>query len=118
MPTGVPRQVTDAWLEGERRRSHLVRVVVYLDVDELRDLELLVRHRRGGASRSAVVRRAVGYLRAKEAAWLVRARAAEERRAREAAELAAARAMSGEDRERLTVENTVAEALTIVRGAA
>ena len=58
-----------------------IRVVVYLDRAALEDLEDLIHYRHGHNSRSAVVREAIMWLRAKEAGWLLRAeRAAAKRR--------------------------------------
>jgi Arc/MetJ-type ribon-helix-helix transcriptional regulator len=62
-------------------------VTVWLDEAQLADLELLVNYRHGPHSRSAVVRRAVERLFGKEAAWLIRARRAEQLRRQAEAEL-------------------------------
>jgi hypothetical protein len=109
MARGVPKRVT------ERSEAPLVRVVVYVDQGALEDLELLVRYRFGPRSRSAVVREAIGWLRAKEASWLLearrRARVDRERADREAVEASRPR----EERERLEAEEAVASALAMAR---
>ncbi|HWE07808.1 MAG TPA: hypothetical protein VG325_00545 [Solirubrobacteraceae bacterium] len=94
-------------------RAPLVRVVVWLDAAALEDLELLARYRHGGQSRSAVVRGAVDWLRAKEAAWLMRSRRQHELRAQEAAELA--QALSAPERERLEAEALLDAAIDVIR---
>lgn len=115
MPKGIPRRVSDAW--EREQAAPLVRVVVYLERRAVEDLELLMRYRHGVASRSQAVREAVLAMRAREAAYLVRARGQEERRRQEAAELEAARSLSREERERAGTECLVAEALAIAREA-
>lgn len=100
---------------GHLSESPLVRVVVYLELAALEDLELLVRYRRGGATRSAVVREAIDWLRARHAAWLIRAKRQERVQARRAAEDARAVAITGADRDRIAVEQLVDQALAIAR---
>jgi hypothetical protein len=89
-------------------------VTVWLDEAELVDLELLVRHRHGPHSRSAVVRLAVEWLCAKEAGWLVRARRAEERRRQAEAELQAALRTPREERDRLDRNALIRRAVDLV----
>jgi hypothetical protein len=93
----------------------LVRVVVYLELTALEDLELLVHYRRGGSTRSAIVREAISWLRAREAAWLIRAKHQERVQARRAAEDARALAIARADRDRIAVEQLVDQALAIAR---
>lgn len=93
--------------------SELIRVTLLLDRDALEDLERIVRYRHGPASRSSVVREAVMWLRAREAAHLLAQHDNEERRARERAELEARRALGAVERQRLAVEDQVARALGI-----
>jgi hypothetical protein len=88
-------------------------VVVWLDEAALEDLELLVRYRHGGQSRSAVVRGAVDWLRAKEAGWLMRSRHQAQLRAQEAAELEAA--LSAPERERLEAEELLDAAIDVIK---
>jgi len=96
----------------------LVRVHLVLKREALEDLERLVRYRHGGRSRSEVVREAISWLRAKEAAWLLRARRQEELQAKALAELEAARGMGAIERQRLREEEALSAALRIVDGAA
>jgi hypothetical protein len=100
---------------GHVSEPPLVRVVVYLELVALEDLELLVRYRRGGSTRSAIVREAIGWLRAREAAWLIRAKRQEELQARRATEDARAVAIARADRDRMAVEQLVDQAVVIVR---
>jgi hypothetical protein len=93
----------------------LVRVVVYLELTALEDLELLVHYRRGGSTRSAIVREAISWLRAREAAWLIRTKRQQQLQTRRAAEDARALAMARADRDRIAVEQLVDQALAIVR---
>jgi len=113
MPRGIPRRVSDAW-EAEEA-APLVRVVVYLERQAVADLELLMRYRHGVTSRSQIVREAVLAMRAREAVYLVRARAQEERRRREVADLEAALALPREERDRAESEAVVAQALAIAQ---
>lgn len=111
MPKGIPKRVTDAW---ERDQAEpMVRVVVYLKRRAIEDLELLMRYRHDVRSRSEVVREAVLALRAREAAFLMRARDNDERRRRKAAELERPR----EERDRVAASELVAEAVAIARQA-
>jgi hypothetical protein len=110
MPRGIPRRVSDAW-EAEQA-APMVRVVVYLERRAIEDLQLLVRYRHGAGSRSEIVREAVLAMRAREAAYLVRARRWEERRRREAAE----RDCSRSERDQLAELELVAEAVRIASG--
>lgn len=116
MPKGIPRRVSDAW--ERERAAPLVRVVVYLERSAIEDLELIMRYRHGVGSRSQVVREAVMAMRAREAAYLARARAQRERRRQEAADLEAARSSTREERERASTEELVAGAVAIARGEA
>ena len=93
--------------------SDRVRVVVYLDRAALEDLELLVGYRHGVSSRSEVVRQAVMWLRAKEAAWLLRARSYERHQAARLAEDERARKLSREERERVDEQAAIAEAVRL-----
>jgi hypothetical protein len=95
-----------------------IRVVVYLEPRALEDLELLVRYGRGPHTRSAIVREAIDWLRAKEAAWLLGYRRQAERRQRERDELDAARKLPREDRDRNDRERVIAQAVAIVRAEA
>jgi Ribbon-helix-helix protein, copG family len=61
-----------------------VQVRVTLDESQLERLELIVAYRRGKRTRSAVVREAIEWQLAKEAAWLLRAQAASAERDRRA----------------------------------
>jgi hypothetical protein len=93
-----------------------VRVVVVLDRAALEDLEVMVRHRHRGASRSEVVGHAVMWLRAKEATWLLRIKAAEERAARLAEEERRRVAFDRGEWERVKEEASVADAVQWVTG--
>jgi hypothetical protein len=75
-----------------------------------------MRYRHGISSRNQVVREAIGWLRAKEAAWLIRARRQEERRRRDAEELEAGLNVPREQREHQEVEAVVRDALAVARG--
>ena len=97
------------------RRTPRVRVELLLDDGVLEDLELLRRYRHGPESRSQVVREAIDWLRAKEAAWLIRAQRAERRRQQRERELELARRLPRETRDRADVEELVEEALAIAR---
>ena len=91
-----------------------IRVVVWLDAGSLERLETIVRHRRGPRSRSAVVREAVGWLLAREAAWLLRQQAAEDGRRRREADLQLALAIPRQQRDELDVQAAIAAALRLV----
>jgi hypothetical protein len=109
MPTGVPRRVT----EEHARRGELVRVVVLLERGALEDLEVLCRHHYGAETRSAVVRRAVGLLLAREALQVVRGHDVDRRRAERAAEEARALVVSRELRDEQRAAATVEGALRV-----
>lgn len=95
-----------------------VSVHVVLDRRQLEDLELLVRYRHGERhSRSAVIRRAVGWYLAKEAVWLVRQRRAEAARQARAAELERARRLPREDRGASDRADLVRRAVDLAREA-
>ena len=97
------------------RRTPRVRVELLLDGGVLEDLELLRRYRHGPESRSQVVREAIDWLRAKEAAWLIRAERAERKRRERERELELARRLPRETRDRVDAEQLVAQALAIAR---
>lgn len=102
---------------GRVSDAPLVRVVVYLELTAVEDLELLVRYRRGGSTRSAIVREAISWLRAREAAWLIRAKRQKQLQARRAAEDARAATIARADRDRMAVEQLVDQATAIAREA-
>jgi hypothetical protein len=113
MPKGTPRRVT----QEHERRGELVRVTVQLERGALEDLEVIVRARRRGLTRSAVVAEAVGWLLAREAGALVRERAVEQRRARREHEAARAAAQSREDCDEEDRLATVSKALELATEA-
>lgn len=90
-----------------------VRIVVWLDAQAVDDLADIIAFRRGRQSRSAVVREAVTWLLAKQAAWLLRERAANDRRRCEAELKAAAASLA--ERERAAIDISVAQALRVAR---
>lgn len=112
MPRGLPRRAS----EEAARRSQLVRVSVRLELGALEDLELLMRYRHPGLSRAAVIREAVTWLRAREAASLVRYRDVDDRRRRRAREEARALALSRQERDQGDAADRLAAALAIARG--
>jgi hypothetical protein len=98
-------------LEKPRR----IRVDVYLDADAVADLELFVAYRRGKLTRSAVVREAVDWLRAKEAEWLVGRRRYEQLRRVEVERDEIARTTSWAERDRRAQEDKLERARVAVR---
>lgn len=98
--------------------EQLVRVVVYLPQRAIEDLELLRLYRHGRESRSQVVREAVMWLRAREAAWILSQRRAQAKRERERAELEAMRGQGAIERKRQTDEDRVDEAVDVVSRSA
>jgi Arc/MetJ-type ribon-helix-helix transcriptional regulator len=108
MPTGTPRRVTEAF-----ERSDFVRVTLVLDRRVLEDLELLLEHRHGARSRSEVVREAIRWLRAREAASIVQLRGIQERKADAAAREAEAIAHSRAERDVRDQEHELVHALAI-----
>jgi hypothetical protein len=105
----------DAQQEFERR-GELVRSVLWLRRGQIEDLELLVRHRQPGATRSEVVRGAVTWLLAREAMALIRARGIDARKAEVARLEAEALAVSRQEREARDQEHELENALAIARG--
>lgn len=97
------------------RSGRRVPVTVWLDEAQLADLELLVSHRHGPHSRSAVVRKAVEWLCAKEAGWLVRAHRAAELRRQAEAELQAALSTPREQRDRMERAALIRHAIELTR---
>jgi len=90
-----------------------VRVVLLLDRDALADLDLMIRYRLGPRSRSELVREAISWWRAKNAAWIIRAHAIDERRARLAAEEERAILVARADRDREAAQITLEDARRI-----
>jgi hypothetical protein len=99
----------------ERPEREFVRVTVVLERSAVEDLEVMVRYRHRGATRSDVVRHAVMWLRAKEAVWLLRIKASEERAARLAEEERRRLAFDRAERDRQQVEASVSDAVAWVR---
>jgi len=93
-----------------------IKVHVVLERHQLEDLELLVRHRHGAHSRSAVIRLAVRWYLAKEAEWLIRERGAEQHRREREAELERARTTPREERDRLDGQARIRTAVEIAGG--
>lgn len=92
-----------------------VRVVLLLDRDALADLDLMISHRLGPRSRSELVREAIGWWRAKNAAWIIRARSIDERRARLAAEEERAIRVTRAERDREAAQVTLEQARRIAK---
>ena len=109
MPAGTPNRVTDEFA----RRGELVRVTVLVERGVVEDLEVLCRHHYGGESRSAVIRRALRLLVAREAAQVVRAHEIERRRAERAAEEERAIALARTERDAQRAQATLSGALAI-----
>ncbi len=99
------------------RREEWVRAVVVLRRGQIEDLELLVRHRNPKANRSQIVRDAVGWLLAREAMQLIRARDIESRQAEREAREAEAIAYSRREREARDQERELSLARAIVKAA-
>ena len=106
MPRGHPKR----W---EIEREPLIRVVVYLERHALEDLELLVRWRGLGKTRSEIVRAAVRSALAHHATHVIRLRNRAERQRREREELERALSMTPEDRDWADRRAVVAEAVSI-----
>lgn len=103
MPRGYP----------EFEREPMVRVVVYLERQALEDLELLVRWRGLGNTRSEIVRDAIWSALAYHARQVIRLRQRAERQRREREELQRALTMTPEDRDWADRQALVAEAVSI-----
>lgn len=112
MTRGVPRRVTQSF----KRASQPVRVVVTLSQGELEELELLVHCRSPKATRSEVVREAIGWMLAREATRLVRYRTIEAKRAEQERMAAEALAFKRQQRDVWDAEHERTLALALARG--
>jgi Arc/MetJ-type ribon-helix-helix transcriptional regulator len=106
MPRGRPKR----W---EFEREPMVRVVVYLERQVLEDLELLVRWRGLGKTRSEIVRAAIRSALAHHATHVIRLRNRAQRQRREREELERALTMTPEDRDWANRQAVIAEAVSI-----
>jgi Arc/MetJ-type ribon-helix-helix transcriptional regulator len=106
MPRGYPKKF-------ELEREPLVRVVVYLERRALEDLELLVRWRGLGRSRSEIVRDAVRSALAHHASHVIRLRRRQQRQRLERDQLALVASMTPEDRDWAAREQLVGDAIDI-----
>jgi hypothetical protein len=93
----------------------LVRVTLRLDRRALDDLAVLLEHRHSPKSRSAVVREAITWLRAREAASIVQLRGIESRKAEAAQREAEAVGYSRQERDERDQEHELDAALEIAK---